>query len=96
VHLQLAAVQRASGVLRLNVPVKDKPALLPVELSYLVMYSVARKVASNSAECIGLFTDRPKICRVVHSGGIEEVRIKALGSHDQYTTIVRSKPAQRS
>jgi hypothetical protein len=40
VHLQLAAVQSAFGVLRLNVPVKDKPVLLPVELSYLVMYSI--------------------------------------------------------
>jgi hypothetical protein len=88
-RLQLAAAQRVFGVLRLNVPVKDEPALLPVELSYLVMYSVAAKLASNSAECIGLYTDRPKICRVVHSDGIEEVRIKALGSHDQYTTIVR-------
>jgi len=36
--------------------VKDEPALLPVELSYLVMYSVAAKLASNSAECIGPYT----------------------------------------
>jgi predicted RNA binding protein YcfA (HicA-like mRNA interferase family) len=55
---------------------------------------LAAKLASNRAECVGLSTDRSKICGAVHSNGIEEVRIKALGSHDQYTTIVRSKPAQ--
>ena len=65
-NAQLAAVQRALGVLRLNEAMKDKPILLSVELPHLVMHTLAQQLAHDNTLAQNLKRQLPQTLKPSH------------------------------